>query len=124
MELVVEEHIQCATINVGEGLQYLRGALVNAYKQLSWGATSKWKAAQAFNSSQSSLNMLARQYEINNISSLPCVDIPEFKEKVKQCVHKFIEATKAIKSDRGKFVTLTINIFMSTADESRRTQRT
>ncbi|MBO9481782.1 hypothetical protein [Salinisphaera sp. G21_0] len=124
IELAVEEHIKCATINVGKSLQSLRKALLDVYKQLSWKATSTWNAAMAFNSSQGSLDMLAGQYQTKNIGSLPPADIGKFRDDVQKCVKKFIEATKEIKSDRGKLVTLTINISMSSADEPDRTGNT
>ncbi len=124
IELAVEEHIKCATINVGKSLQSLRKALLDVYKQLSWRATSTWNAAMAFNSSQGSLDMLAAQYQAKNIGSLPPADIGKFRDDVQKCVHKFIEATKEIKSDRKKLVTLAIDISMSPADEPDRTGNT
>lgn len=78
----------------------------------------------AFNSSQGSLDMLAAQYQAKNIGSLPPADIGKFRDDVQKCVHKFIEATKEIKSDRKKLVTLAIDISMSPADEPDKTGNT
>ncbi|WP_257296854.1 hypothetical protein [Endozoicomonas sp. YOMI1] len=124
LETLVDELIECARIDVSEGLEYLRAALEGAYNNLSWGATSKWIANQALHSSRISLDTLARQYQTDNVVGLTNADIPEFKKKVKKCVHKFMEATKKIKPDREKLVTFEIDISMSSGGESRRTHRT
>ncbi|WP_419832666.1 hypothetical protein [Endozoicomonas atrinae] len=121
---IVEKHIECATSNVNDALKFLQTALKDAHGKLSWGIALKQIATDALRSSQTRLGALSREYQNANKHCLADGDIPEFKEKVHQCVQPFLGKVKNITPDPRKAVTFEINITTAYGDKTHRTQLT